>query len=132
MRPILLSERHQYRESQQRRAVRLRDNHDGKPCCRFEVETKAGWRECGKRDATDTAHIIPRRMCAKAWDAPEVALLACRSCHNNYDGSESSKSVRAPYARAKVAWDIVLANSKVPPPARYDPDRNDLYIEVGP
>lgn len=130
MRPVQVSAEHKKREAAQAFAVRKRDFKNGKPCCRFERDDRGlGWTECGKVSATDTAHILPRRECAKVWDAPEVALLACRSCHNNYDGSESTYNVRAPYAMAKAAWVLVVANSKVPPPARWDPDRNGLYEE---
>lgn len=128
MRPVLVSADHKAREQRQARLVRQRDCKNGKPVCRFERNDGNGWRKCGKVSATDTAHIIPRRQCGKVWDAPEVALLACRECHNNYDGSTSTYRVRAPYLMALDAWAIVVDNTKVPPPARWNPECNDDYL----
>ena len=130
MKPVQSTAEHKRREDAQRRAVHQRDYHNGKPCCRFEIRTAAGWKECGSTSARDTSHILPRRECAKVWDAPEVALLACRRCHNAYDGHGDGTVVRAPYPLAKIAWEHVLANSKVPPSARWNPSVNPDYQEV--
>ncbi len=130
MKPIQSTAEHKRREDAQRRAVHQRDYHNGKPSCRFEIRTKAGWTVCASTSAHDIAHILPRRECAKAWDAPEVALLACRRCHDAYDGHGDGTIVRAPYHLAKIAWEHVLANSKVPPSARWNPSLNPDYQEV--
>ena len=47
-----------------------------------------------------------------------------------YDGHGDGTVVRAPYHLAKIAWEHVLANSKVPPSARWNPSLNPDYQEV--
>jgi hypothetical protein len=81
----------------------------------------------------DTVHILPRRQCGKVWDHPDVALTGCRECHNELDNNIIGTShfrVRVPYDRAIVAWNLVLANTKVPAPAYYNPDTNSDYDDV--
>lgn len=138
MKPLQSSADHKRREAAQSRAVKQRDKKDGRPCCRMERRYHAigggfVWRECGKSGQLDTVHILRRNQCGKVWDSPDVALAGCRECHSEYDRNilgESKITVRVPYDRAKAAWDLVLANTKVPPPAHYNPDHNDRYSDV--
>lgn len=125
------------REDRQRMKVRARDAKFG---CRFERRLMSGkWVPCGKKSATDTAHIIRRGQCGKVWDDVRVAMLACRTCHNNYDDNvlegDPIYEVRAPYDLALDAWEFVLANTKSKPYERYNPDTNrdykDLFIGRG-
>lgn len=92
------------------------------------------WVPCGKKSAQDTAHIIRRNQCGKVWDHPDVAMLGCRQCHNNFDDNvlegDAIYQVRVPYEMAKFAWDLVVANTKVKPYARYNPDVNPDYSDV--
>lgn len=136
-RPLQTSAEHRRREAAQSRAVKARDKNDGKPCCRLERRYHATngfvWRECGKSGQMDTVHIIPRRQCGDVWDHPDVALTGCRECHDTLDLNiigEAHFKVRVPYQRAKVAWDLVVTNTKVPPPARYNPDVNEDYADL--
>jgi 5-methylcytosine-specific restriction endonuclease McrA len=132
-RPLQVSADHKRREAWQRRAVRARDNKNGQPCCRLEILTSSGWKECGKKSASDTVHILPRRQCSELWSHEDVALLGCRECHNALDGQtigDATLRVRVPYARARAAWKLVVANTKVPPPARYNPDVNEDYEDI--
>lgn len=120
-----------------------RDYKNGRPCCRMEIyhERKHGqsaWVECGSREATDAAHIIRRRHCGEYWDAQELLILACRQCHDIYDGrvlNAAPYRVRVPRHRAQAAWGFLTVfddflckrRVKTDPPARYDPQRNSDY-----
>lgn len=134
MRPLQQSAEHKRRENIQRIIVKKRDiNRAGRTCCQFDRLTSRGWEKCGVTTAPlDTAHVINRRDCAGAWDAPKVAIAACRSCHNAFDRNElgeSKRVVRVPYDRAKEAWDLVLSVSKVRPSEKWNPDENPAYDE---
>jgi 5-methylcytosine-specific restriction endonuclease McrA len=137
MRPLQASTDHKRREAAQSRAVKARDKKDGRPCCRLERRYRSAdgyvWRECGKSGQMDTVHIIPRRQCGNVWDDPAVALTGCRECHDTLDLNiigEAHFKVRVPYDRALFAWNLVVANTKVPPPARYNPTVNDDYADI--
>jgi hypothetical protein len=120
MKPLQAKPETKAREDAQRRAVRARDYKNGQPACRFEVWSGSRWRECGKKSATDTAHIYRRINCARAWDHVDVALLACRECHTAYDSY--STFVRVPPAREERAWATIIAHSKVAPVRHRPPE----------
>lgn len=138
MRPLQSSADHKSREAAQSRKVKARDKKDGRPCCRLERRYNAigggyVWRECGKSGNMDTVHILPRRQCGNVWDHEDVALTGCRECHNELDNNiigTSRYHVRVPYDRAVTAWALVVANTKVAPPACYNPDVNPDYDDV--
>ncbi len=104
-------------EARQRRIVRSRDK-----VCQFEKRGPSGlWFPCGKKSASDTAHLIRRPHLSPASRFHEdVAILACRDCHSKFDSYTGE--VRAPIERARRAWNVACELSKVPPPARYNPD----------
>ncbi len=127
-RPLLARKDTKADEDRQRREVRARDGN----VCRFEVLKDGvtgsgyiarGWFECGKKSATDTAHIYRRRECGKARWHVDVALLACRDCHTAYDNGLGG--VRVPPDREARAYETICENSKVPPP-RQSPEGNRL------
>ena len=131
-RPIRKSNDAKRREEKQRLAVRARDAKFG---CRFERRLMSGkWVPCGKKDAHDTAHLLRRWQCGEVWDDPRVAMLACRTCHNNYDDNvlegDPIYEVRPPYELQYEAFNFVKANTKTPPYARYNPDENGMYKDV--
>ena len=122
-RPILARKDTKADEAAQRRAVIARD----KNICQFErarpvVRTNAGqtriitvnWFPCGSKNATDTAHVYRRRECAKAAFDPDVAIRACRDCHDAYD--KGLGGVRVPAHIEERAWRAIVAGSKVLPP----------------
>lgn len=119
-RPILARKDMKADYDLQRREVLERDGH----VCRFETRryspafkpfgATGDWVGCGSKNATDTAHIYRRRECGRASAHKDVALRACRDCHDAYD--QSKGGVRVPPAREQRAWDRIVANSKVPPP----------------
>jgi hypothetical protein len=108
-RPILARKDTKSAESAQRRAVIARDGKG----CRFERLQNEGWFEC-PRIGTDCAHIYRRRLCGRAEFHVDVAIRACRECHNRYDKREGG--VRVNPAREAQAYRTIVANSKVPPP----------------
>ncbi len=115
-RPLLVRKDTRADEDRQRRAVTARDGN----VCQFEREYAtpgvAGyfWRPCGRKGATDTAHVYRRRECGKARFSPDVAIKACRDCHDAYD--QSAVGVRVSAAVEARAWSAIAAVSKVLPP----------------
>ena len=108
-RPMLARKDTRADEDRQRRAVRARDGN----VCRFEVWTAGnGWLPCGKKSASDTCHVYPRRECGKAVFHDDVALLGCRDCHDAYDGRTFELQVRVPPAREEAAWAVIAASSR--------------------
>lgn len=70
--------------------------------------------------ASDLAHIVPRRECAKARDLPEVVIHACRACHRVYDDplAQSWLRPRVPFLLREVCLrSIDAANPRSPLPA---------------
>jgi 5-methylcytosine-specific restriction endonuclease McrA len=135
MRPILAKRETKNDEASQRRAVLARD----KNVCQFErrievpVDLRFGgggftWVPCGSKEASDTAHLIRRpHLSPKARFHPDLAIRACRRCHDAFDGY--SEDVRAPYDMAVQAWNTAVELSKVPPPIRYDPRTDARYAD---
>jgi hypothetical protein len=115
-RPILARKDTKADEAKQRRLVTERDRN----YCKFElllkVGGKASWVMCG-RNATDTAHVIRRHQCCKARFMPEVAIRACRECHNAFDrnvlGERGLLDVRVNPEFLKRAVEVVNQHSKV-------------------
>lgn len=134
-RPLRTTAEHQRREAAQSRKVKARDKVNGKPFCwleKYNEKTKT-WKPCGKSGNMDTVHILRRNQCGEVWDHEDVALTGCRECHNELDNNligTSQYRVRVPYDRALTAWNLVVANTKIRPYMRYNPDHNMDYADV--
>jgi hypothetical protein len=114
-RPIVARKDTKADEASQRRACIARDGN----VCQFEREYigplhRSYWHPCGKKSATDTAHVYRRRECAKAAFHVDVVIRACRDCHDAYD--QAKGGVRVPAYVEERAWRAIVANSKVLPP----------------
>lgn len=91
--------------------------------CRFERwvterypltgTTEKVWRPCGKR-GQDTAHIVRRDKCGRAYAHVNVVLRSCRECHDAFDGRAYGDVpfVRVPEALFLKAVATIVAHSK--------------------
>jgi 5-methylcytosine-specific restriction endonuclease McrA len=109
-------------EDRQRREMHARDIVG----CKFEKFRAGRWKPCGVKDANDMAHIIRRGHLSKAAKYHvDMVMLACRTCHTEYD--DYLDGVRVPYARAEQAWNTAVSLCKIVPYARYNPAGDPRY-----